>query len=35
VIGVARDGSRALVFNSEGMYRGAADANGRFEVAIW
>ncbi|MFP5288173.1 MAG: isoaspartyl peptidase/L-asparaginase family protein [Thermoanaerobaculia bacterium] len=35
VIGVARDGSIALVFNSEGMYRGAADSNGRFEVAIW
>ena len=35
VIGVAHDGSIALVFNSEGMYRGAADANGRFEVAIW
>lgn len=35
VIGVARDGSIALVFNSEGMYRGAADSNGRFEAAIW
>ncbi len=35
VIGVARDGSIALVFNSEGMYRGAADSNGRFDVAIW
>jgi beta-aspartyl-peptidase (threonine type) len=35
VIGVARDGSIALVFNSEGMYRGAADSNGRSEVAIW
>ena len=35
VIGVARDGSIALVFNSEGMYRGAADSNGRLEVAIW
>jgi L-asparaginase / beta-aspartyl-peptidase len=35
VIGVGRDGSIALVFNSEGMYRGAADSNGRFEVAIW
>jgi beta-aspartyl-peptidase (threonine type) len=35
VIGVARDGSIALVFNSEGMYRGAADSNGRFETAIW
>ena len=35
VIGVARDGSIALVFNSEGMYRGAADSTGRFEVKIW
>jgi len=35
VIGVARDGSIALVFNSEGMYRGAADSKGRFEVKIW
>ena len=35
VIGVVRDGSIALVFNSEGMYRGAADSNGRFEVKIW
>lgn len=35
VIGVARDGSIAMVFNSEGMYRGAADSNGRFEVRIW
>ncbi len=35
VIGVARDGSLALVYNSEGMYRGAADSAGRFEVKIW
>jgi beta-aspartyl-peptidase (threonine type) len=35
VIGVARDGSIALVFNSQGMFRGAADSNGRFEVKIW
>jgi beta-aspartyl-peptidase (threonine type) len=35
VIGVARDGSLALVFNSEGMFRGAADSGGRFEVKIW
>lgn len=35
VIGVSRDGSIALVFNSEGMYRGAADSTGRFEVKIW
>jgi beta-aspartyl-peptidase (threonine type) len=35
VIVVGRDGALALVFNSEGMYRGAADSGGRFEVAIW
>ena len=35
VVAVGRDGAIALVYNSEGMYRGAADANGRFEVAIW
>jgi len=35
VIGVGRDGSIALVFNSEGMYRGAVDSGGRFEVRIW
>jgi L-asparaginase / beta-aspartyl-peptidase len=35
VIGVAHDGSIALVFNSEGMYRGAANSAGRFEVKIW
>jgi beta-aspartyl-peptidase (threonine type) len=35
MIGVARDGSIALVFNSPGMFRGAADSSGRFEVAIW
>lgn len=35
VVGVAKDGSIALVFNSEGMYRGAADSNGRFDAAIW
>ena len=35
VIGVGRDGSIALVFNTEGMFRGAADSTGRLEVAIW
>lgn len=35
VIGVSKDGAIALVFNSEGMYRGAADSSGRFEVKIW
>lgn len=35
LIAVGRDGSIALEFNTEGMYRGAADSSGRFEVAIW
>jgi beta-aspartyl-peptidase (threonine type) len=35
LIGVSRTGEIALVFNSDGMYRGAADASGRFEIAIW
>lgn len=35
LIAVGADGSIALVFNSPGMFRGAADASGRFEVAIW
>jgi isoaspartyl peptidase/L-asparaginase-like protein (Ntn-hydrolase superfamily) len=35
VIAVGRDGTIALVFNTEGMYRGAADSTGRFEVKIW
>lgn len=35
IIGVDRHGSIALVFNTEGMFRGAADSSGRFEVAIW
>jgi beta-aspartyl-peptidase (threonine type) len=35
LIAVDHTGAIALVFNSEGMFRGAADAGGRFEVAIW
>lgn len=35
LIVVGKDGSLALEFNSEGMYRGAADSSGRFDVAIW
>jgi len=35
IIGVARDGSLVMVFNTMGMYRGAADSSGRFEVRIW
>ena len=35
VIGVDARGSLALLFNSSGMFRGAADSSGRFEVGIW
>ena len=35
LIAVGATGEIALVFNSEGMFRGAADADGRFDVAIW
>ena len=35
LIAVGHDGSIALVFNSEGMFRGAADSTGMSEVAIW
>ncbi len=35
LIAVGHNGEIALVFNSAGMFRGAADANGRFDVAIW
>jgi beta-aspartyl-peptidase (threonine type) len=35
IVAVGRDGAIALVYNTEGMYRGAADAAGRFEVRIW
>lgn len=35
VIVVSRTGEIAMVFSTEGMYRGAADSRGRFEVAIW
>lgn len=34
VIVLGADGSVAMVFNTEAMYRGAADSTGRFEVAI-
>ena len=34
VIAIARDGTMALPFNSEGMLRGAADSSGRFEIGI-
>ncbi len=35
LIAVGWDGSIVLEFNTQGMYRGAADSSGRFEVAIW
>jgi beta-aspartyl-peptidase (threonine type) len=35
LIGVSRTGEIAFAFNSAGMYRGAADSGGRFEIAIW
>jgi beta-aspartyl-peptidase (threonine type) len=35
LIAVDHDGAIALVFSTTGMYRGAADSAGRFEVAIW
>ena len=34
VIAIARDGSIAMPFNSEGMLRGAMDSRGRFETGI-
>ncbi len=35
IIAVDPQGNLALVFNTAGMFRGAADADGRFDVAIW
>ena len=35
LIAVSATGEIALVFNSAGMFRGAADSAGRFDVAIW
>jgi beta-aspartyl-peptidase (threonine type) len=35
LIAVGRDGEIAMVFNTPGMFRGAADSSGRFEVWIW
>lgn len=35
VIVVSNTGEIAMVFNTTGMYRAAADADGRFEVEIW
>lgn len=35
LIAVSKDGRIAMPFSTSGMYRGAADSRGRFEVAIW
>jgi beta-aspartyl-peptidase (threonine type) len=35
IIAVDREGNLVAVYNSTGMYRGLADSNGRFEVAIF
>jgi L-asparaginase / beta-aspartyl-peptidase len=35
IVAVDRYGNISLTFNSPGMFRGAADSNGYFEVAIW
>jgi beta-aspartyl-peptidase (threonine type) len=35
LIALGADGEIAMVFNTQGMYRGAADSSGRFEVHIW
>ena len=34
VIAIDRSGTVAMVFNTEGMARGVADANGRFDVRL-
>ncbi len=34
MIAVGRDGTIAMEFNTAGMFRGAADSTGRFEVAV-
>jgi beta-aspartyl-peptidase (threonine type) len=35
LIGVSRQGEIVMTYNTEGMFRGAADSSGRFEVGIW
>jgi hypothetical protein len=35
LIAVSRNGEIAMPFNTPGMFRGAADWKGRFDVAIW
>jgi beta-aspartyl-peptidase (threonine type) len=34
-IAVAHDGTVAMPFNSQGMFRGVMDGSGRLEVAVW
>jgi beta-aspartyl-peptidase (threonine type) len=34
LIAVARDGSLAMEFNTDGMFRAAADSRGRFEIGL-
>jgi beta-aspartyl-peptidase (threonine type) len=35
LIVVSRSGEIVMLYNSEGMFRGAADSRGRFEIGIW
>ncbi|MFT5197515.1 MAG: beta-aspartyl-peptidase (threonine type) [Planctomycetota bacterium] len=35
VIVVDKNGSIVMLFNTDGMFRGAADASGRFDISIW
>jgi beta-aspartyl-peptidase (threonine type) len=35
LVAVGRNGTIAMEFNTSGMYRGAADSEGRFEIGIW
>lgn len=35
LVAVGRDGSISMPFSTQGMFRGATDSRGRFEVAIW
>ena len=35
IIAVSRTGEIAMVFNSDGLFRAAADSRGRLEVGIW
>lgn len=35
LIAISRTGEIAMPYSSDGMFRGAADASGRFEVFIW